>query len=90
TQTDTCIFCHAPHNVQPNILPLWDHGLSSQSYVTYTSSTYNAGPGTPGAGSSKLCLSCHDGTVAVGLTVTKGLIPTSGSMVASDVLGTNL
>ena len=70
--------------------PLWDHALSSQSYTAYTSSTYGSGAQTPGAGSSKLCLSCHDGTVAVGLTVTKGLIPTSGSVAAADVLGTNL
>jgi predicted CXXCH cytochrome family protein len=90
TQTDTCIFCHAPHNVNPNVTPLWDHTLSSQSYTTYGSSTYGSGPETPGAGSSKLCLSCHDGTVAVGLTVTKGLITTSGAMAAPDVFGANL
>ncbi len=88
--TNTCVFCHAPHNIKPNITPLWDHALSSQTYTTYTSSTYNSGVQTPGAGSSKLCLSCHDGTVAVGLTVTNGQIATSGSMAPTDVLGTNL
>ena len=88
--TDACIFCHAPHNIVPNITPLWDHALSSQSYTTYTSSTYTSGAQTPGAGSSKLCLSCHDGTVAVGLTVSRGLIATSGAMNPADVLGTNL
>jgi hypothetical protein len=89
-QADTCIFCHAPHNVIPNVTPLWDHALSSQTYNTYSSSTYGSGAQTPGAGSSKLCLSCHDGTVAAGLTVTKGLIATSGSMAAPDILGANL
>lgn len=88
--TDACIFCHAPHNVAPNITPLWDHSLSTQTYNTYSSSTYNSGAQTPGAGSSKLCLSCHDGTVAVGLTVTQGSIPTSGAMNAADLLGTDL
>ena len=87
---DTCVFCHAPHNVNPNITPLWDHALSSQTYTTYTSSTYGSGVQTPAAGSSKLCLSCHDGTVAVGLTVAYGSIATSGSMAAGDVLGANL
>lgn len=90
TAADACIFCHASHNVVPNITPLWDHTLSSQSYVSYTSSTYGSGAQTPAAGSSKLCLSCHDGTVAVGLTVAKGLITTSGAMAATDILGTNL
>ncbi len=88
--TDACIFCHAPHNVNPNILPLWNHALSSQTYTTYTSSTYTSGAQTPAAGSSKLCLSCHDGTVAMGLTVTQGLLSTSGSMIPADVLGANL
>jgi hypothetical protein len=87
---DTCVFCHAPHNVIPNIVPLWDHALSAQSYTTYTSSTYGSGAQTPAAGSSKLCLSCHDGTVAVGLTTAKGLIATTGTMVPADVLGANL
>jgi hypothetical protein len=88
--TDACVFCHAPHNIMPNISPLWDHALSSQSYTTYTSSTYTSGAQTPAAGSSKLCLSCHDGTVAVGLTGTQGLITTSGAMSPLDVLGMDL
>jgi len=87
---DACIFCHAPHNIMPNVLPLWDHALSVQTYTQYVSSTYISGPQTVNAGSSKLCLSCHDGTVAVGLTVTRGLIPTTGTMNSSDVLGTDL
>lgn len=90
TATDACVFCHAPHNIQPNVAPLWDHALSTQTYTTYTSSTYTSGAQTPAAGTSKLCLSCHDGTVAVGLTVANGLIPTSGTMKAADVLTTNL
>lgn len=88
--TEACVFCHAPHNVSPNVLPLWDHALSSQTYTTYTSTTYGSGAQTPASGSSKLCLSCHDGTVALGLTVTQGLIGTTGSMLAADVLGANL
>jgi predicted CXXCH cytochrome family protein len=90
TVTDSCLFCHAPHNVIPNITPLWDQTLSSQTYTTYTSSTYNSGAQTPATGSSKLCLSCHDGTVAVGLTVAKGQLPTTGTMNPADVFGSNL
>lgn len=88
--TDACIFCHAPHNVNPNITPLWNHALSSQTYATYSSTTYSSGPQTPAVGTSRMCLSCHDGTVAMGLTVTNGTIATSGSMIAADTLGTNL
>ena len=41
--TSACMFCHAPHNVVPNIPPLWDHALSTQTYAAYTSSTYTSG-----------------------------------------------
>ena len=87
---DACIFCHAPHNIMPNVLPLWDHALSTVTYTPYASSSYTSGAQMPSAGSSKLCLSCHDGTVAVGLTVTRGLIATTGTLNSSDIFGTDL
>lgn len=61
-----CLPCHAPHNVAtPVIPPLWNHELTTATYTVYSSPTLDAGPlGQPG-GSSLLCLSCHDGTVAV-------------------------
>ena len=89
-KTDACYFCHAPHNVTGSLGALWDHKLSIQTYTTYTSTTYNSGTQTPSVGSSKLCLSCHDGTVAVGQTIASGLVPTSGSLTALDNLGSNL
>jgi len=88
--SDSCVFCHAPHNTLGGVTPLWDHELSSQTYTTYTSSTYGSGTETPATGSAKLCLSCHDGTVAVGLTVAQGSITTSGTMATPDILGTDL
>ncbi|MBZ5606348.1 MAG: hypothetical protein LAO79_29005 [Acidobacteriia bacterium] len=90
TVGDACVFCHASHNVQPNITPLWDHTLSSTTYTVYTSSTYGSGTETPAVGSSRLCLSCHDGTIAIGQTVAMGSLATSGSMNSADILGTNL
>ena len=49
--------------------PLWDHSLSNANYTIY-SQGYNfwrEGAATVGSpdGTSKLCLSCHDGTVAL-------------------------
>jgi hypothetical protein len=87
---NACTFCHAPHNVLPNVTPLWNHQLSSQTYTTYTSSTYISGSQNPSSSSSKFCLSCHDGTVAVGLTISQGLIATTGTMSSSTVFGANL
>jgi predicted CXXCH cytochrome family protein len=40
--------------------------------------------------SSKLCLSCHDGTVAPGQTIAFGKIPVGGSMAATSKFGGDL
>ncbi len=69
TESDVCIFCHAPHSAS-GAGPLWNHGLSSASYTPYTSSTLKAAVGQP-TGSSRLCLSCHDGTVALGVVLSR-------------------
>jgi predicted CXXCH cytochrome family protein len=65
TEGDICVFCHAPHTKTAQS-PLWNHEMSRASYTPYTSSTLKATVGQP-TGSSKLCLSCHDGTVALGM-----------------------
>jgi predicted CXXCH cytochrome family protein len=63
--TQICIFCHTPHNALTTAgAPLWNHTASTATYTVYASPTMNATVGQPGT-SSKLCLSCHDGTVAV-------------------------
>jgi predicted CXXCH cytochrome family protein len=58
-----CVFCHAPHTAAP-ALPLWNRHFSELSFTPYSSTSMQANPGQP-TGSSKLCLSCHDGTIAV-------------------------
>lgn len=63
---EVCIVCHTPHNAstaEPN-LPLWNRSISTATYTVYRSRTLDATPGQP-SGASKLCLSCHDGTIAV-------------------------
>ena len=68
--TQVCVYCHTPHMPAGRTQdPLWNHTLSTQgSYGIYGSSTMNAAPtsmvGTDGSVGS-LCMSCHDGTVAV-------------------------
>lgn len=64
-ETQICVYCHAPHNANPSA-PLWNHTLSGAIYQPYSSNTMKAAaPGQP-TGGSKLCLTCHDGTVALG------------------------
>ncbi len=89
-----CVFCHTPHNANP-ATPLWNQALpSGVTYTSYSSSTLAATVGLP-TGSSKLCLSCHDGTVAIGNTVTRGQITMTGvdgqgRLTGNSVLGLNL
>jgi predicted CXXCH cytochrome family protein len=64
SESEICKFCHTPHNSSPQA-PLWNRSSSGVTYTLYSSSTLNAIPGQPD-GSSMLCLSCHDGTVALG------------------------
>lgn len=59
-----CIFCHTSHH-SASTAPLWNREDSSVVYSLYDSSTLLSTPDQPD-GASKLCLSCHDGTIALG------------------------
>ena len=69
TETQVCVFCHTPHAAE-NLpgAPLWNRRQSNATYTPYTSKSLEANAlelaNAPG-GSSKLCLSCHDGTMAM-------------------------
>lgn len=68
--TGLCTFCHTPHKAITTLL-LWNHTLSTNSFSwdetkttagtnfpTFAGNTYN--------GPTAKCLSCHDGSVAIG------------------------
>lgn len=65
SETDICVFCHTPHGSQDSEAPLWNRQLSNAAYTLYDSSSMDATATQP-QGTSKLCLSCHDGTIAIG------------------------
>ncbi|MEI7725568.1 MAG: cytochrome c3 family protein [Bacteroidota bacterium] len=90
TSGEICKVCHTPHNADITVLnaPLWNHQLSAfASYTVYSSATMNATVGQPD-GSSKLCLSCHDGTVA--LQNFGGVTNGTTYMTGPNLVGTNL
>lgn len=66
-----CTFCHTPHKAISTQL-LWNHTLSTNTTFSWTDAT-NTMAGTPFAtfgptykGPTAKCLSCHDGSVAIG------------------------
>lgn len=71
-----CTFCHAPHIAKP-APQLWSHqDTTVAEYGLYSSSTLQSQVTQPGsADSSKMCLSCHDGTVALGNMADGAVIP---------------
>ncbi len=64
-ESQTCIFCHTSHSRGGPKGPMWNRNDQGRTYILYNSSTIDAIPGQPD-GSSILCLSCHDGTTALG------------------------
>ncbi|MFQ5413555.1 MAG: cytochrome c3 family protein [Phycisphaerae bacterium] len=68
-ETEVCIFCHTPHNASPQT-PLWNRHNPRTHYRIYESSTLDARVDQP-SGPSKLCLSCHDGSLALGAVLSR-------------------
>ena len=66
TNQQTCVYCHTPHGASTTAgVALWNRAETASVFTPYASGTLNAaGGGQPGV-VSKLCLSCHDGTIAV-------------------------
>ncbi len=95
--TQICVFCHTPHS-QSATQYLWNRDdTSSVSYTMYSSPTMQQTATAPGD-ASKMCLSCHDGTVAYNSLInnpgsgvgTPISITTSNKMSGWDSLGTDL
>lgn len=92
TVEDACRFCHVQHTATPEV-PLWGHKLSDATYDTYSSDTLDCFVPQPN-GTSKLCLSCHDGTIALGELSNRrldvGPIPsTSAAFIGTDLSGSH-
>jgi hypothetical protein len=65
-----CTFCHTPHKALSTLL-LWNHTLSTNTFkwdvpTTTAGTTFPTFKGDTYKGPTAKCLSCHDGSVAVG------------------------
>ena len=69
-ESEVCIFCHTPHHARQDIPYLWNRRDPVTTYTPYRSTTLSATVGQP-TGASRLCLSCHDGTIALGAVLSR-------------------
>jgi len=92
--TEICVFCHTPHGSSATgsaiKAPLWNRNIDYQNTQSYTlyDNTWSYSfegklndPNKP-TGYSRLCLSCHDGTIAIGSVVNK---PESGGYLSTAI-----
>jgi predicted CXXCH cytochrome family protein len=95
SESRICVFCHIPHQKGSAIRYLWNRSDPANPYIPYFSSTLKADVGQP-TGASRMCLSCHDGTIALGAIASSPTeIPLKGGIRfmpedSSSNLGTDL
>lgn len=94
-----CQYCHTPHfsNTAGAPAPLWNRDMSTAAITVYGGGTTLSGTtvNQPGA-LTKACLSCHDGTIAVGalfnggsggtITSTSGDLDATGKIINPNTL----
>lgn len=98
-EDEVCIFCHTPHGGDLNG-PLWNKDLTgflAKAYTHYNSATLSdeVKSSRPAASlvsaESALCLSCHDGSLAVNQIIntsnTTGALPDNGFEIRIGVPG---
>ena len=96
-ERQSCVFCHVPHGGTSRALGARPE--IGNKHRPYESTTAQRNPGAP-SGATRVCLSCHDGTIAVGQTRTRtiqmngatdnGRIPaTRRSNLGTDLRGTH-
>ncbi len=82
---EICLPCHTPHFANPTAGRLWNHELTNATYTLFDGTTGSAAVDLDRV--SRLCMSCHDGTVALdsfGGTVGENFMPPAG------LIGTDL
>ncbi len=94
TDGEICAPCHTPHNAIASVTnaPLWSHDSSEATYTMYPSgagTTIDGTVDTSPTGTSKLCLSCHDGTVNLDAHIGSSRAKTV-TMTGTALVGTNL
>lgn len=71
-QDQLCVWCHTPHGgiTGPNLV-LWNKSLTTATYTTYGTTVGGTAQITSAnvRNASKICLTCHDGTLAINIVL---------------------
>jgi len=92
SRAGVCSPCHAAHHTDPaQIVPLWVHATSRQTFTMYDSPSMDATVSTSGPkGASLACLSCHDGVTAINASISATNPTTPVLIDPSAAIGTDL
>jgi hypothetical protein len=66
-QGRVCIYCHIPHHAEGGTLfntPLWEAQAQAKYFLPYNTTTFDSTVTDPLIGPSRMCLTCHDGSIA--------------------------
>lgn len=67
---EVCVYCHTPHSGIANAgAPLWNKSITTANFNTYPTTMAGTTPATSISPESKVCLTCHDGTLAIDVIV---------------------
>lgn len=107
--TNVCVFCHSIHgSASPQqLIPDWNRVTTSTTFQMYNStvsSTLKGSVDNQPTGPSLACLSCHDGTIAMGAlinapagggqnsytSIAGGVSNASGRLTGPNVVGSDL
>lgn len=104
--SEICVFCHTPHTAATlSGAPLWNNLVTTQTFTTYGTTVGGTSITAQPAGSTKACLSCHDGVTAINslynvpgsslagtIAMATGVVDEDGSLLtaSSGNLGINL
>ncbi len=63
---ELCVVCHTPHHSKNTVSgsQLWNRDDTTANFTPYSRHSMKSTPGQP-TGPSRLCLGCHDGTIAL-------------------------
>lgn len=84
---EVCVYCHTPHGASgATAAPLWNRTKPAGTFTVYSAPTTLSSTVTQPGVSSLVCLSCHDGTLAVDSVIN---MPGSGGYSAAQETSVN-